>query len=86
MATLYVENFPDALHKALKSRAKKNGRSMANEVALIIRTAVPTAADVRKRRDLYEKAKQYQARQPFTPGPFPSTEEMVREGREERTR
>lgn len=36
MATLNVKNFPDALYEKLKKQAKKEGRSVASEVAVLV--------------------------------------------------
>lgn len=83
MATLHVGNFPNELHKALKAQAKKNGRSMSAETTDILRRFVPTPADLRKRRKLFALAARLRAKKPLGPGPFPSTEEMQREMREE---
>jgi plasmid stability protein len=36
MATLNIKGFPDGLHRKLKARAKKNRRSVAQEVTQIL--------------------------------------------------
>lgn len=36
MATLNVKNFPDVLYRKLKARARRQRRSIAQEVALIL--------------------------------------------------
>ena len=36
MATLNVKNFPDALHRKLKEQAKREGRSVASEVTVLL--------------------------------------------------
>ncbi|HKT88061.1 MAG TPA: hypothetical protein VJQ59_06475 [Candidatus Sulfotelmatobacter sp.] len=82
MATLYVENVPDALYKALRERARKNRKSIAAEVITLLEENVPTAAELKKRREFYDKLAELRAKPPLTPGPFPSTEEMIREDRE----
>lgn len=82
MATLYVENVPDPLYKALRERARKNRKSIAAEVITLLEENVPTAAELKKRRDFYDKLAELRAKPPLTPGPFPSTEEMIREDRE----
>lgn len=84
MATLYVENFPDDLHRALRKRAKLKGKSIAAEVIGLVRRAVPTEAELKKRRELFDRLAELRAQPPLTPGPFPSTEQMIREAREER--
>ena len=82
MATLYVENVPDELYEALRSRAKQNRKSIAGEVISLLEENVPTPAALKKRREFFEYVKRLQRRKPSSPGPFPSTEEMIREDRE----
>jgi plasmid stability protein len=82
MPTLYVENVPDDIYKALRKRAKKNGTSMAAEVIGLLKQFVPTEADLKRRREFYDRMAELRARPPLTPGPFPSAEEMIREDRE----
>jgi len=82
MATLYVENVPDDLYKALRKQAKKNGGSIASEVIALLKRNIPTEAELKKRRDLYDKLAELRARPPLGPGPFPTVEEMIREDRE----
>lgn len=82
MATLYVENVPDDVYKALRKRAKKNGKSMAAEVVEILKQSVPTEAELRRRREFYDRMAELRAKPPLTAGPFPSAEEMIREDRE----
>jgi plasmid stability protein len=40
VATLNIKNFPDPLYKKLKARAKRQNRSVAQEVTRILATAV----------------------------------------------
>ena len=82
MATLYVENVPDDLYDALRKRAKRNRKSIASEVIEVLRESVPTAEELQKRHELFEYIISIRDRQPHSPGPFPSTEEMIREDRE----
>jgi plasmid stability protein len=82
MATLYVENVPDDTYKALRKRAKKNGGSIASEVIALLKQFVPTEADLKRRREFYDRMADFRAKPPLTPGPFPSAEEMIREDRE----
>ena len=82
MATLYVENVPDDLYHALRKRAKENHRSIAAEVLSLLEQNIPTEAELKRRRQFYERLKELQARPSPGPGPFPSTEEMQREDRE----
>ena len=82
MATLYVENVPDDIYQALRKRAKKNGTSMAAEVQAILRQSVPTEAELKRRREFYERMAEFRAKPPLSPGPLASAEEMIREDRE----
>jgi plasmid stability protein len=81
MATLYVENVPEDLYEALRERAKASRRSIAQEAIALLEQNVPTASEITRRRRFLEKALRMQTRMPLSKGPFPSTEEMVREDR-----
>ncbi len=82
MATLYVENVPDDLYKALKKRAKANQKSVAAEVISLLKHFVPTEAELKRRREFADRLAELRNKPPLTPGPFPSAEEMIREDRE----
>jgi plasmid stability protein len=82
MATLYVENVPEDLYKALRKRAKENRKSMAAEVLALLEENVPTDLELKRRRKVFEDLKKVWNATPPSPGPFPSTEQMVREDRE----
>jgi hypothetical protein len=41
MATLNVKNLPDALYRKLKARAKRERRSVAQEVTVLLEPAPP---------------------------------------------
>ena len=82
MATLYVENVPDDIYKALRKRAKANRKSIAAEVIELLKENIPTEAELKRRREFYDKMAEFRAKAPLSPGPFPSTEEMIREDRE----
>ncbi len=82
MATLYVENVPDDIYKALRKRAKANRKSIAAEVIGLLKENIPTEADLKRRRDFYDRLAELRAKPPLTSGPFASTEEMIREDRE----
>jgi plasmid stability protein len=82
MATLYVENFPDDIYQALRDRARKNRSSIAAEVIALMKEYVPTAGELRRRREWIRQVKKLRPLRPTSPGPFPSTEEMLREDRE----
>jgi plasmid stability protein len=82
MPTLYVENVPKDLYEALRARARKNRNSIASEVIALLEQFVPTPAELRRRMRAYEELIKIQASRPPGPGPFASTEEMVREDRD----
>jgi plasmid stability protein len=46
MATLSIKNLPDALYEALKARAKRERRPVAQEVALLLSTALDIQASL----------------------------------------
>lgn len=81
MATLYVENFPDDLYAALRKQAKSRRKSMAQEVISLLEAHVSTPQELARRRELLQKALRMSARRASASGPFPSTEEMLREDR-----
>ena len=81
MPTLYVENVPRGLYEALRARARKNRSSMAAEVIGLMEQFVPTAEVLKRRRQIYEDLAEIRAHKPLGSGPFPSTEEMIREDR-----
>lgn len=82
MATLYVENVPDDVYKALRKRAKANRKSIAAEVISLLEENIPTETELKRRREFYDRLAELRAKPPLAPGPFPSTEEMIREDRE----
>jgi plasmid stability protein len=82
MATLYVENVPDDVYKALRARARKNHKSIAAEVISLLEQHVPTEEELKRRRKAFDGLARLRAMQPLSPGPFPSAEEMIREDRE----
>jgi plasmid stability protein len=46
MATLNVKNLPDALYRKLKARAKRERRSVAQEVTVLLTQALETTPSV----------------------------------------
>jgi plasmid stability protein len=82
MPTLYVENVPKDVYEALRARARKNRSSIAAEVIALLKDNVPTPEELRRRKRAFEELLRLQASTPPGPGPFPSTEEMIREDRE----
>lgn len=82
MATLYVENVPEDVYKALRKRARENHKSIAAEVIALLKQNIPTEAELKRRREFYDRLAELRAKPPLTPGPFASAEEMIREDRE----
>lgn len=82
MATLYVENVPDAIYKALREQARKKRKSIAAEVIELLEQNVITPDEIRQRREFARKMRELSRQQAVSAGPFPSTEEMLREDRE----
>jgi len=82
MPTLYVENVPKDLYQALRARARKNRSSIASEVIALLKENVPTAAELKRRRQFYDDLAEIRSYKPPGPGPFPSTEEMIHEDRD----
>jgi plasmid stability protein len=82
MATLYVENVPEEIYKALRKRARSSRTSIAAEVIALLKQNVPTEAELKRRREFYDRMVELSSRLPLVPGPFPSAEEMIREDRE----
>jgi plasmid stability protein len=81
MPTLYVENVPDELYEALRVGARSRRRSIAAEVLAMLEENFPTEKELKARRALFRKAERMRAQKPRGKGPFPSTEEMLREDR-----
>jgi plasmid stability protein len=81
MPTLYVENVPEDIYKALRARARKNRSSIAAEVIALLEQFVPTPEELRRRKRAFEGLLRIQSSTPPGPGPFQTTEEMIREDR-----
>lgn len=82
MATLYVENIPDDLYEALRSRAKARRRSIAAEVLALLEENIPTEQELKARREWVRKLVRLREKQSKGTRSFPSAEEMIREDRE----
>lgn len=81
MSVLYVENVPNELYEALRSRARKRRTSIAAEIIELLKHNFPTAVEIQRRKRAYTQLLGLQCRPPIGPGPFASTEEMIREDR-----
>jgi plasmid stability protein len=82
MATLYVENVPNDLYDALRKRARRQRRSLAAEVLSLLEENIPTEKDLKHRRAAFRKLQKLRFTASPGAGPFPSSEEMIREDRE----
>ena len=81
MATLYVENVPEELYKALRARARERHRSMAAEVLSLLEENIPTQTELQARRNLIRRLEKMHSKNQRGRGSFPATEEMQREDR-----
>lgn len=81
MPTLYVENVPEELYDAIRTRAHLNRTSISAEVLALLADNVPTPCELARRKALVERARRLRSRRSPTAGPFLSAEEMVREDR-----
>jgi plasmid stability protein len=81
MPTLYVENIPDDLYAALRKQAKLRRKSIAQEVISLLEAHVSTPQELARRRELLQKALRMSTRRTTASGPFPSSEEVLREDR-----
>jgi len=80
MATLYVENVPEDLYKALRERARQRRSSIAAEIIALLKENIPTAADLRNRARVLRQLEKLRTGAIGT-GAFLSAEEMQREDR-----
>jgi plasmid stability protein len=81
MATLYVENVPDELYKALRERARANRNSIAAEIIALLKQNVPTSAELRNRQRLLKDLEKVRGSQAASDKAFPPTDELQREDR-----
>jgi plasmid stability protein len=81
MATLYVENVPDELYEALRKRARDGRKSIAAEVLELLEQSIPTERQLKARRASFRRLERLASEPSPSPGPFLSTEQMVREDR-----
>jgi plasmid stability protein len=81
MPTLYVENVPEELYEALRMRAREHRKSISAEVLTLLGENVPTANELARRKEFLRLSHKLRARKPVSPGPFHSTEEVVRKDR-----
>jgi plasmid stability protein len=77
----YVRNVPRDLYAAIRKKAKENRRSMAFEVLEVLKHNIPTARELKARKQWYESLKNLKFAATSN-GRLPSSEEMIREDRE----
>jgi plasmid stability protein len=82
MATLYVENVPDELYEALRTRAQGNRKSIAAEVLKLLQENIPTRSELERRKKILARIRKRNSASPETAGPFPTVEEMLRQDRD----
>jgi plasmid stability protein len=82
MATLYVENVPDDLYEALRSRAKPRRHSTAAEVLALLEENIPTAQELKSRHEWVRNIARLRNQIKGSGRAFPPSEEMIREDRE----
>jgi len=81
VATLYVEKIRDDLYQGLRQRARRHRKSIAAEVLSLLEENIPTAEELKRRREFLTRVERLRSRKPHFPGPFPSTEAMQRKDR-----
>jgi plasmid stability protein len=81
MPTLYVENVPSDLYKALRERARQNRNSITAEVLSLLRENVVTSRERRDREAFFRQAQRLRGRPSSLDVLFPASEQMQREHR-----
>ena len=71
--------YDDFLYVAQQTRRKLGLRRVLKQRRL---PQLLTEAELKRRREFYDRMAELRAKPPLTPGPFPSAEEMIREDRE----
>ncbi len=82
MSTLYVENVPDDLYQALRQRARQHRKSIAAEVLSLLEENIPTAEELKRRREFLARVERLRSRRSRFSGSFPSTEVVQRKDRD----
>ena len=80
MATLYVENVPDELYEALRTRAREHRKSISSEVLSLLAENIPTKAELLRRKKLLSCALKLSSAK--STGAQLSTEDLLRRDRE----
>jgi plasmid stability protein len=81
MPTLYVEKVPDELYEALRARARQHRKSIAAEVLTLLEENIPTAKELAQRKEFLQRVRKLRAKRSGSSGPFPASEEILREDR-----
>src|SRR6185437_16682803 len=81
MPTLYVENVPEVLYTALRTRAREHRRSISAEVLALLAENVPTPDELARRRDLLNIARRLRSTRVPAGARHQTAEEMQREDR-----
>ena len=81
MPTLYVENVPEELYEAIRTRAQGNRRSIAAEMLDLLAANVATPAELARRKAFLKRAARIRSGRRASAGRFPSSEEIQREDR-----
>ena len=80
MATLCVENVPDDRYEALRERAKRNRRSVAEEILALLEEHVPTENEIKAQYETVRRLENLK----FTSTsdtPTPNSLDIIREDR-----
>jgi plasmid stability protein len=82
MATLYVENIPEKLYAALRSRAQKNRKSIAREVVSLLEEHIVTAEELKARERFFRQAMRLRGSSRRSAAPSFTAESLQREDRQ----
>jgi plasmid stability protein len=80
MATLYVENVPEDLYKAVRESARARRRSIAAEILAVLEETYPTEKELLARQTSVRKLERMRAKKPLSRRVIP-TDELQREDR-----
>ena len=81
MATLYVDNIPDELYKALRQAARQRRSSIAAVVIRLLEQNIATPAELRLRKQFLQRGLSLRSSPPLAQRAFPAAEELQREDR-----
>lgn len=81
MPTLYVENVPEDLYEALRSRSQENRKSISAEVIALLAENLPTSSEPARRKKLVDRIRKLRSSGVSPQAPFPRSEQMRREDR-----